>query len=90
MTSKPTLLPPKMLAQYIARAERGDYQFRIADDIFCWFIGNQKVTLLHVPGSVYGRGHIVQHSASSAASEKKSLARAQQLYEEKSQKAAAQ
>lgn len=40
------LLPPKMLAQYAARAAKGDYEYKLQGDIYIWFVGQQEITVI--------------------------------------------
>ena len=75
------LLPPKMLAQYADRARKGDYQHRISDTIYHWFVGNQLVTVILSQYSDHAVGHVQQLTIETAARRKLELTRAQEAYE---------
>ncbi len=40
------LIPPKMLAQLAERARRGDYDEKLGSDIYSWFSGRTKTTII--------------------------------------------
>ncbi len=40
------LIPPKMLAQLADRARRGDYDEKLGSDIYSWFNGRTKTTII--------------------------------------------
>lgn len=64
-------LPPKMTQQYAERARRGDYEYKLATDIFIWFSGNQEITLI---GLDCPTGHVKKHTTAGTRSAKEQLA----------------
>lgn len=40
------LLPPKIQAQFVDRAKRGDYHYSLGSGVFVWIRGNSVITIL--------------------------------------------
>lgn len=63
-------LAPKMTLQYAERARNGDWQYHLGSGIYCWFVGNQKVTIIDLNNPT---GNIQKMTAREIEAEKTSL-----------------
>jgi hypothetical protein len=75
--NKPKLLSPSYNSHLVRLAKAGSYHFRIAEDIYVWFLEGHKIVLI---GST---AHTVELSPGRVLIEQASVARAQELYEGK-------
>lgn len=57
------LVPPKMLAQLVERAKRGDYDEKLGSDIYSWFNGRTKTTIIGLDHPIGTVSRISVHEA---------------------------
>lgn len=72
-TSGAQIIPPKTLAQYVERARRGDYHAKIGTDIYQWFMGRTRVTVIGLDHPV---GTVSRMSPDEAKSARNAIAKA--------------
>lgn len=53
-------LPPKMLAQYAERARRGDYDHKIGQNIYEWYSGRTRISIIGC--DAHAVGHVTRVS----------------------------
>jgi hypothetical protein len=79
-SQKAALLSPAYNAHIVRLAQNGSYHFRLAENIYVWFLEGHKIVLIDTVG------HILEIPKERFLIEQASCARAQEVYEAKRKK----